>query len=194
MNEREAHFLKRTLTHILRVKRNVLALIEADFPVDTIALMQQNARHDATKFEEPEKSTYVEITWMYRCRRLGEPFEITDEFKQRMAEATLHHVKHNPHHPEFFAPSASINMEDRDSPPDEMVDGTGMSDIGLVEMCCDWTAMSQEKLGHNSAHGWAKANINVRWKFTEAQERRIYETLDTLERVLSSKLGIENRE
>ena len=180
MNDLEAHFLKRTLAHILRVKRNVLTLVESQFPVDTIALMQQNQRHDVTKFEEPEKSTYIEITEMYRCRRLGLPFEMTDELKRRIAEATLHHVKHNPHHPEFFAPSASINMEDRDSPPEEMVDATSMSDIGLVEMCCDWVAMSQEKLGHNSAHVWAKDNINVRWKFTEAQEKRIYETLDAL--------------
>lgn len=186
MNEREAHFLKRTLTHILRVKRNVLALIEADFPVDAVALMQQNARHDATKFEEPEKSTYVDITWMYRCRREGVPFEVDDPggFKQRSAKATLHHVMHNPHHPEFFAPSASINAEDRDSPPDEMVDGTRMSDIGLVEMCCDWVAMSQEKLGHNSAHDWAKANVNVRWKFSEKQKKRIYTTLDALQQAL----------
>lgn len=184
MDDLEHHFLKRTLTHILRVKRNVLALVEADFPVNHIALMQQNARHDATKFEEPEKSTYIEITEMYRCRRLGLPFEETEEFKRRQAEATLHHVMHNPHHPEFFAPSASINMEDRDAPPEEMVDGTRMSDIGLVEMCCDWVSMSQEKLGHNSAHAWAKANINVRWKFTEAQEKRIYQTLDELQRLL----------
>lgn len=184
MDPKLAHFFKRTLTHILRVKRNVLALVEADFPVDHIALMQQNRWHDNSKFEEPEFSAYVEITEMYRCQRLGLPFEMTEDFKRRQAEATLHHVMHNPHHPEFYAPSASINMEDRDSPPNEMVDGTRMADIGLVEMCCDWVAMSQEKLGHNSAHDWAKANINVRWKFTEAQEKRIYEVLDTLERIL----------
>ena len=39
MTDREAHFLKRTLTHILRVKRNVLALVESDFQVDVVALM-----------------------------------------------------------------------------------------------------------------------------------------------------------
>ena len=186
MDEREAWFLKRTLTHILRVKRNVLALVEADFPVDHVALMQQNARHDATKFEEPEKSTYVDLTWRYKCEREGIPFEIDDpeEFQRRVTEATIHHVKHNPHHPEFFVTETHINPDNRDAPPEAMVDGTHMSDIGLVEMCCDWTAMSQEKLGHNSAHGWAKANINVRWKFTEAQEKRIYQTLDTLVEVL----------
>lgn len=186
MNEREEWFLKRTLTHILRVKRNVLALVEADFPVDAIALMQQNARHDATKFEEPEKSIYVDLTWRYRCERLGVPFEVDDpdEFQERVAEATLHHIKHNPHHPEFFAPAAHINKKNRDAPPEEMVDGTFMSDIGLVEMCCDWVAMSQELAGHNSAHEWAKANVNVRWKFTDEQVKRIYETLDTLQEVL----------
>lgn len=184
MTDIEHHFMKRTLTHILRVKRNVLALVESDFPVDHVALMQQNYRHDQTKFEEPERSAYIEITEMYRCRRLGLPFEETDEFKKRMVEATLHHITHNPHHPEFFAPAAHINPDDRDAPPEEMVDGTKMSDIGLVEMCCDWVAMSQEKLGHNSAHGWAKANINVRWKFTEEQEARIYATLDALQAAL----------
>jgi hypothetical protein len=184
MNELERHFLKRTLTHILRVKRNVLALVETDFPVDHVALMQQNAHHDRTKFEEPEKSTYMEITEMYRCRRLGLPFEETDEFKARMVKATLHHVTHNPHHPEFFAPQAFLNPNDRDAPPEEMVDGTRMSDIGLVEMCCDWVAMSQELAGSDSACGWADANINVRWKFTDEQVARIYATLDALENAL----------
>jgi len=184
MNDKLKHFLARTRAHIGRVKRNVRVLVASGFPVDGEAILAQVATHDDSKFLPPERETYIELTWMYRCRRLGEPFEMTDELKQRIAIATLHHITHNPHHPEYWAPSAHINMEDRDAPPKEMVDGTGMSDIGLVEMCCDWVAMSQENLEHNSAHVWADANVNVRWKFTTEQVARIYQTLDALQEVL----------
>ncbi|RMG23223.1 MAG: hypothetical protein D6724_08815 [Armatimonadetes bacterium] len=181
------YFYRRTAEHILRVQRNVVALICSDFDVDRHALLVQARDHDRTKYEEPEFSTYVELTWMYRCQKLGEPFVPSEGFDERRHTATLHHVTHNPHHPEFYAPNPGLNPRDRDAAPAEMVDATAMTDVGLVEMCCDWVAMAQELSGSNSAHEWARKNINVRWRFTDDQVARIYETLDCLQRALENR-------
>lgn len=175
------HFYSRTWAHVRRVQLNAQVLAESGC-VDAAGLLKQVTAHDDSKFIEPEFSVYVEITWMHRCKRLGETFEMTDDLEQRMVEATLHHVKANRHHPEYWAPTASINPKDRDAPPGVLIDGSGMDDISLAEMCCDWVSMSQEKLGTNAAHEWARQNIGVRWGFDQAQTDRIYELLDTLQR------------
>ncbi len=51
--------------------------------------------------------------------------------------AIEHHVTTNRHHPDFHA------------------DPNDMSDVDLIEMVCDWTAMAQEfEQDGGSARGW----------------------------------------
>jgi len=62
-----------------------------------------------------------------------------------------------------------------------------MSDIDLIEMVCDWTAIAQE-LGDNrsSARQWADRTIGNRehFNFGEAKKQFIYRVIDDLDRQL----------
>jgi hypothetical protein len=178
-DERVAWFEERTKAHIDKVKLNAQALVDAGAIGQE--LLDQVSTHDDSKLVPPERDTYIDITWMYRCKRENVPFEISSDLERRMAEATVHHIKNNRHHPEFWAQSALINHQERDAPPlDGPVDASTMDAVSLAEMVCDWVAVAQEKLNTSSAHEWADSNIGNRWEFTEEQQALIYEFLDAL--------------
>jgi hypothetical protein len=56
-----------------------------------------------------------------------------------------------------------------------------MEENFVIEMVCDWYAMSQE-LKTNTAREWFNKQKNVRWKFTSIQEELIEKTLTVLEK------------
>lgn len=62
-------------------------------------------------------------------------------------DATIKHITSNPHHPEYFLNRTDrervINHFTRDNPPVNL-DCTKMTDQAIIEMCCDWCAMSEE--------------------------------------------------
>ena len=97
-----------------------------------------------------------------------------------MHEATFHHIKNHRHHPEFWDKEVtidSLNKDDRDRPSEgKIVDGTHMPLTYVAAMVADWFAMSEELGGH--PRDWAKANIGVRWNFSQAQESFIYYLID----------------
>jgi hypothetical protein len=98
-----------------------------------------------------------------------------------MQAATFHHCKTNMHHPEFWdmnATEKSINPNDRDKAPDEMVDGTKMMLNSVASMVADWCAMSEEK--KTCPYDWAKQNVNKRWRFDPEQVKLIYDLLDKI--------------
>jgi hypothetical protein len=170
-------FMERTNAHMTRVAVYMVKLIAED-PQRFGGLCDRILAHDRSKLTAPEMLPYVYISWDYKCKDDGVPFEMPKEMKDAMNEATLHHVTTNSHHPEFHQEKETglINRDDRDKPPEEMVDATKMPDLDIAEMCADWCAMSAEKGG--TPHDWAKKNVNVRWKFTPEQEKLIYEILD----------------
>lgn len=175
----ESWYEERTRKHIAMVSKYCKKLANHDGKYSE--LIERSKIHDKSKFEEPEKTPYVYITWKYKCKDDGMDFEDCDppeDMDDKMFEATLHHIKNNRHHPEYHTEKVSLNQEDRDKPPDEMVDGTKMNDIDIAEMCCDWCAVSQEKGG--TPQSWADKNVNVRWEFTERQKDLIYHLLDVL--------------
>ena len=67
----------------------------------------------------------------------------------RVRRAVHHHVTTNRHHPEFHA------------------DPNDMTEVDLIEMVCDWTAMAQEfgqdggvtEIDSGSVHQWCEAEI-----------------------------------
>jgi len=140
-------------------------------------LLERKKVHDDSKFEEPEYTPYLFVSWRHKCKKDGEKFEVPKEIEEGMHEATLHHVTTNSHHPEFHSPRKTglINREDRDKPPKEIVDATSMPDLDVAEMCADWMAMSKELGG--DPKDWADKNVNVRWKFTEDQKKLIYDII-----------------
>lgn len=172
-------YYERTNAHIGRVTKYAHKI--ADHYPEFKKLKEIVKDHDQTKFRAPEYIPYVFITWDYRCKREGEPFEVPQKIRDQMNDATEHHILNNKHHPEYwdknFDPSM-LNREDRDAVPETPVDASKMPDIYVAELCADWMGMSEE-LG-TKPHDWAKKNVNVRWNFTDDQVKLIYDILDNI--------------
>ena len=169
-------FEKRTNTHIKSVQKFCKLIEEYDDRFR--GLVEQAKDHDQSKFSNPELDPYVYITWKYKCKADGVDFEAPKDMDAKMTEATEHHVKNNRHHPEFFCDKETnlINENNRDKPPEEMIDATKMPDMDLAEMVADWFAVSEERGNHPK--DWADKNVNVRWKFTNEQKNLIYELIE----------------
>ena len=175
--EMKAWFEERTKKHIERVQKYCKKI--EDYDSDKFeGLVDRGEVHDQSKYEDPEIDPYIYTTWQYKCKDDGKEFECPDGMEEKMNKATEHHVKNNAHHPEYHCEKEVdlINREDRDKPPEEMIDATKMEDLDIGEMCADWFAMSEEK--STDPKDWADKNVNVRWKFTDEQKDLIYELID----------------
>lgn len=170
-------FEKRTKMHINLVQK-YCHKIEAYDPVRFAGLSEQAKEHDKSKYEEPEREPYIYITWQYYCKDHDKKFDAPKDLEKQMSKATEHHVKANPHHPEYHSLEDVdfSKREDRDKPPDKIVDATKMPVMDIAEMAADWMAMSEEK--ESEPKDWADKNVNVRWKFSLEQKNLIYELLE----------------
>lgn len=133
--------------------------------------LQERARtHDASKFGPEERIPYIWLTEFHRCRRAGEPFTYPDGMEDRVRAAIDHHITVNRHHPGFHA------------------DPNDMTDVDLIEMVCDWTAMSQE-FGQDggSAREWADKTIGIRLHFNENRRQFVYGMIELLDAHLNVK-------
>lgn len=117
-------FVKRTKHHISLVQTHMVNLSKI-LPYGK-ELVERGAKHDESKWSEEEMIPYIWLTHYHKCKRDGikliYPHGVEDEIKKAIA----HHVTHNRHHHEFHR------------------DPNNMNEIDLIEMACDWTAMSQE--------------------------------------------------
>ncbi len=157
-----AFYERRTNEHIERVRRCLLILAEATQYADE--LRERAETHDASKFGPEEREAYIWLTEYHRCRHTGEAFTYPDGVEDQVRAAIDHHMVANRHHPRYH-----------DDPDD-------MSDVDLIEMVCDWTAMALEFDGQcGSARGWADETIGSRVHFSEDKRRFIYETIDLLD-------------
>jgi len=180
-DEMEEFFATRTNNHISLVKK-YLDLCSKRYTNLADILKLRAKEHDLSKFSAPEYEPYVHLTWKYKCRNEGVPFSFSEKEEMAMHAATFHHVKNNLHHPECWDHSLFVNpisFEDRDKPSGIVVNGTGMREASLIEMVCDWSAMSEEH-GENGPKTWADTNIGVRWNFSKKQKELIYSTIDFL--------------
>lgn len=179
-DEKEAFFNKRTAKHISLVQKYARKIGKL-YPKLEKELNDQASEHDASKYKSPEKEPYVEITWDYKCKAEGKKNELPADCKDKMNQASEHHVKSNKHHPEYHAPQTKnlINRENRDKPPEEMIDATKMDDVSILEMLADWLAMSEEK--GTDPKEWVKKNVGVRWKFTDKQKEIIDNVVEKVE-------------
>jgi len=170
-------FEQRTKRHIQLVQKYCSRI--ADYNADRFPnIIELGQVHDASKFVSPERDPYVLISWDYHCKDKGIPFKLPDDIKDKMNEATEHHVKSNSHHPEQWSnQSQTISRENRNAPC-KLIDATKMPDESIAEMCADWCAMSEER--NNTPRQWADKNVNIRWKFTDEQKELIYELLDII--------------
>lgn len=162
-----AFYERRTKEHIDRVRRCLSVLAAVTEYADE--LNERAKVHDASKFSPEERIPYIWLTEFHRCRRSGEPFEYPGGMEDQVRAAIDHHMSTNRHHPDFHA------------------DPNDMSDVDLIEMVCDWTAMSQEfDQDGGSARGWADKTVGSRVKFNQEKSRFIYAMVDLLDSELST--------
>lgn len=169
------HFYNRTNNHINLVKKWYKRLTNTFYTIPLIDI----EFHDQIKFQEPEFIPYVYITWSYYCKEHNIPFEISEELQEKMNEATIHHITHQGHHPEFWDTSfnsSKFNSKNRDKPGNNIVVAINMPLSHILEMCSDWFAMSEEK--KTNPWDWYNKNKNIRWKFTSEQEKLIEDALN----------------
>lgn len=173
-DEKEKWFIERTNNHIHLVQGACQKIVD-NYP-EFKELIEHGKKHDASKFEEPERTPYIELSW----RKKEGNKETTDEINK----ATIHHIKTNSHHPEYHLKDkeeANINSKDRDK-SDKVVDVSVMPDLDIAEMVADWQAMSEE-LKTNTAREWFNKVKDVRWHFSQQQE----ELIDRLLKVFEEK-------
>ena len=178
--EMEDWFVERTNKHISRVLK-FSKLIEQYDGVRFKDLSKQCRNHDRSKFDsDVEKIPYILITWNYHCKDIGKKYDVPEDIKERLLEATKHHVKTNKHHPEYWSDQSDdiLNKNDRDKPNGKIVDATKMPIAYIAEMVSDWLSMSEEK--GTSITEWCENNINIRWKFTDEQVETIYELVENI--------------
>lgn len=183
VNREMIHYFNRRTNFHLGLVSKYIDLISEEF--SELKLLRDRIRtHDLSKFEEPELTPYILLTWKYYCKDNNIPFNLSDETEEAIREATYHHIKNNRHHPEYHDNTTTIeciNPKNRDKPSEKMVDGTKMSNHDIAEMVADWMAMSEERGGHPK--DWADMNVNKRWKFTNKQKDLIYEIIKTFKKV-----------
>ena len=188
-NEKEDYFVSRTNKHIALVQKACAKIVEA-YPRFK-ELLGRGKMHDASKFKEPERTPYIEISWRHKLEKEKGEFNSYNNkgyktpgtlTKDDENKATIHHVTTNSHHPEYHLEDkadANINAEDRNK-SDKVVDATRMPDLDIAEMVADWQAMSEE-LKTNTAREWYDKQKGVRWNFSNYQEALIDNLLHVFE-------------
>lgn len=165
---------RRTLAHIGRV-RSCLSVM-AEITEYGAELLVRAEEHDASKFGPEERIPYIWLTEFHRCRRNGEFFHYPDGVAEQIERAVQHHMSVNRHHPEYH------------QRPDEM------SDVDLIEMVCDWTAMAQEfDQNGGSARGWADKVIGTLVHFGPRHRQFVYSMIELLDQRLSRSGAASNR-
>jgi hypothetical protein len=160
----EQLFVERTQLHQTWVQKNLL-LMTGYLDLPFAVLDEAAAQHDQSKFNEPERTAYIWLTWLYHCKNNDIPFDYPCGVEAIVLHGWQHHIRSNSHHPEAHAS------------PDNM------SDLEIVEMVCDWTAISQElNLNGGSCMPWARLHIDKKWRFSSARKDLIFATIRELDK------------
>jgi hypothetical protein len=122
MNEELLTHDSETLKHVNEVRANIWTLIKE---LDLRAQV-----HDASKFEEPERSVFADNTPKLAKTEYGTPEY--DVLLEQVKPAIEHHYAKNTHHPEHWP----HGIEDMDL-------------LDLVEMLADWTAATKRNKNGN---------------------------------------------
>lgn len=159
-----AFYESRTKEHIARVASNLILLARVTDYGDELA--ERAGVHDASKFGPEERIPYIWLTEFHRCRQGGEPFEYPPGVANQVESAIEHHVTSNRHHYQFLS------------------DPNDMTEVDLIEMVCDWTAMSQEfDQDGGSAKTWADKTIGTRVEFDAEHTDFVHLMIEKLDRL-----------
>jgi len=113
MSEELLHHDSETLTLVNEVRANIWTLIKE--------LDRRAAVHDASKFEEPERSIFAANTTKLAKTEYGTP--AYQELLNEVQPAITHHYSKNTHHPEHWPNGVN-----------------GMDLLDVMEMLADWAA------------------------------------------------------
>jgi hypothetical protein len=92
--------------------------------------------HDASKFDDVERSFYEEPVFLLNTDNVEYGSERYKELTARMGEGWDHHKNNNDHHPEFFEQYSVQTLND----PIRAMDM-----FAIFEMLCDWVAASKRR-------------------------------------------------
>lgn len=177
------HHFERLDKHVGLVKKYGRQIAGLKLPgIDQLELIKEVDAHDMSKRSEPELTPYKDISWYYKLKKDGHEMELTKEMENAMAEATLHHIKNNKHHPDYWSDEVSkeeLTMKNRIENPKDAIDAFKMPKLHMAHMVADWLAMSEEVGG--TAKAWADKTINKRWNFNDDQTKFIYNVIDLIE-------------
>lgn len=161
--EMYVYFRDRTKKHIDRVAKNLKKIgteLEGLSSTEMEEIHKRMFSHDNSKYGREEMETYVWISWWYKHKNEGKPFDYPESVKGKVDKAWKHHILVNKHHPEHHKNSSD------------------MSKVDIIEMVADWAALSQEL--NSSLKKWADQSIG-KWKFTKEQEKFIYDLVRMFE-------------
>ena len=122
--------------------------------------------HDGSKWEADEFHPYVWRYWRTKWRSDGEVDKrFTEAFQSEavhryITKAVWHHVQHNRHHPEYH------------------LDHDDMTQIDLIEMVCDWYAMSEEL--DSNIDDWVAYVVPRRYHFSADKVATIHQLIEIL--------------
>lgn len=130
-------------------------------------LNERYMTHDNSKWDEKEEfEPYVWRYWRTQWKESGkadkrftEAFESMD-VDRYITKAVWHHVQHNRHHPEYH------------------LDHDDMTLVDLIEMVCDWYAMSEE-FGTNIDE-WVTYVVPRRYHFSADKVSTIHQLIEVL--------------
>lgn len=157
--EMERLFIARLNLHRDLVRNNLI-LMAGYSNLSFELLFDRAEQHDISKFKHPERIAYLYITWKYHHNISSYP----ESINKQIEHGWLHHIQNNRHHPEAHQ---NINK---------------MTELDIVEMVCDWTAIAQENDGNNSScMSWAMENIDKKWCFSSVLKSHIFAAIYELD-------------
>lgn len=162
--EMEIFFINREKYHRLLVKKNLLKM-QGHLGLSLELLNEVAMRHDQSKFTEPERTAYMWMSWMYHCKNSSILFQYPEGVEAVVLEGWQQHIHSNAHHPEAHS---HLDL---------------MSELDILEMVCDWTAISQENnINNGSCMEWAILNIDKKWCFSTMKKDQIFAIIRELDR------------
>ncbi len=136
-------------------------------------LGKEYPNHDMDKFEEGMYEPYIIYSWSFFKK-----IELSDEDMKLCNDVTIKHILNNKHHPEYWEKDKSKYTKFSRKNPNCNTVAYDMDKESIIEMVCDWCAMSKEH--HNDPFNWFEENGIGRWTFTEEQKSLIFKTMNDL--------------
>jgi len=173
--EMENNFHEVMINHVNAVRSN-LELFINHFEDAHIKkqLEHRSSAHDGSKWLLEEFEPYVWRYWRTKWNKDGRiDTRFTEAFESPLIDryitkAVWHHVQHNRHHPEYH------------------LDHDDMTQVDLIEMVCDWYAMSEEL--NSSIDDWVAYVIPRRYHFSADKLSAIHQLIDILQQKKQKEL------